>query len=200
MNGTSLHVGFDEVRRNWGWFLVLGIALIVLGTFALAWSALTTFASVFLFGWLLLVTGAMEVVSAVWTRRWTGFFLHLLAGVLDGIIGLLIVTHPVTGELALTLLLAAFFMVGGLYRLITALMLQFPNWGWAALGGAITLVLGIVLWRSWPESALWFIGLCVGIELLFRGWAWVMLALAIRTAVPGPAPYPTGREEGQPPA
>jgi uncharacterized membrane protein HdeD (DUF308 family) len=161
-----------------------------------------------LFGWFLIVTGVMEVVSAVWARRWTGFFLHLLAGILDGIIGLLIVTHPGAALLGLTLLLAAFFMVGGVYRLITALMLQLPNWGWAALGGFVTLLLGILLWVEWPWSAFWFIGLCVGIEMLFRGWAWVMLALTIRTTVPGPAgpwgpgpaPYPTGREAGQPPA
>jgi uncharacterized membrane protein HdeD (DUF308 family) len=176
-----LLIGIDEVRRNWGWFLVLGISLIVLGTFAISWSLLATIASVLLFGWLLVVSGVMEVVSSFWARRWTGFFLHLLAGVLDVVVGLLVVTHPAAAAAALTLLLAAFFMVSGIYRIVMAVALRFPNWGWALLGGVVTVLLGAMLWAEWPETAFWFIGLCVGIEMLFRGWSWVMFALTVRS-------------------
>jgi uncharacterized membrane protein HdeD (DUF308 family) len=179
MNAHPLLVGIDEVRRNWGWFLVLGISLVVLGVFAISWSLLTTIASVLLFGWLLVISGVLEVASSIWARRWTGFFLHLLAGVLDVVVGLLIVTHPVAAAAALTLLLAAFFLVSGAYRIATAVALRFPNWGWALLGGVVTVLLGAMLWGEWPETALWFIGLCVGIELLFRGWTWVMFALTV---------------------
>jgi uncharacterized membrane protein HdeD (DUF308 family) len=180
MNAHPLLVGIDEVRRNWGWFLVLGISLVVLGVFAISWSLLATIASVLLFGWLLVISGVLEVASSIWARRWTGFFLHLLAGVLDVVVGLLIVTHPVAAAAALTLLLAAFFLVSGAYRIATAVALRFPNWGWALLGGVVTVLLGAMLWGEWPETALWFIGLCVCIELLFRGWTWVMFALTVR--------------------
>src|SRR5262249_53788819 len=103
--------GLDEVRRNWGWFLVLGIALIVLGIFALGYALLFTELAVLVFGFLLLVSGVLQAVQAVWARRWSGFFLHLLAGILDVVVGLLIVSHPTATALVLTLLLAAFFLV-----------------------------------------------------------------------------------------
>jgi uncharacterized membrane protein HdeD (DUF308 family) len=92
----------------------------------------------------------------------------------------LLVTHPTAGALALTLLLAAFFLVGGLFRSIAAISLRFPNRGWALTGGIVGILLGILLWMEWPESGLWFIGMCIGIDMIFHGWAWLMLALAVR--------------------
>jgi len=58
--------------------------------------------------------------------------------------------------------------------------LRFPNWGWALVGGIVSVLLGILLGMEWPESGLWFIGLCIGIDMIFHGWGWVMLALAYR--------------------
>src|SRR5207253_534096 len=83
---------------------------------------------------------------------------------------LLLVTHPVAGALAWTLLFASFFTVIGLFRLIAATRLKFPDWGWAAFDGAVTLLLGILLWADWPWSGFWFLGLSIGIALLLRGW------------------------------
>ena len=55
------------------------------------------------------------------------------------------------------------------------------NWGWHALSGLITLLLGILVLAQWPVSGLWVIGLFVGIELLFYGGAWIALALDLRS-------------------
>ncbi|MGH9785382.1 MAG: HdeD family acid-resistance protein [Terriglobia bacterium] len=174
----------EEVQRFWKWFLALGIGLVLLGMIALGASVGVTLASVLLFGALFLISGVIQTVQAFQTRQSKGFFLHLLAGVFDLVIGVLLVTHPTAGALALTLLLAAFFMVGGLFRSIAALSLRFPNWGWALVGGIVSLFLGVLLWMEWPESGLWFIGMCIGIDMIFHGWAWVMLALAARAARP----------------
>ena len=180
MYPNPLLAGLDEARRNSGWFLVLGIALIVLGAVALGAAWLATLASVLLFGWLLIFGGLCEAVAAFWARQWSGFFLHVLAGVLNVVIGLLIVGHPVASAAGLTLLLAALFLTGGLFRVIAAAALRHPNWGWDVLGGGVTAMLGVLIWAEWPSSALWVIGTFVGIDLLFRGWAWVMFALAAR--------------------
>jgi uncharacterized membrane protein HdeD (DUF308 family) len=68
----------------------------------------------------------------------------------------------------------------GIFRIVTALALQLPNWGWNLLNGIITLALGVIVWGGWPVSGLWVLGLFIGINLLFTGWARVMLALALR--------------------
>jgi uncharacterized membrane protein HdeD (DUF308 family) len=175
-------VNSDELRRHSGWFVALGIALIILGVIALAYDAFTTIASVLVFGWLLVIGGVVEIIHGFQTHRWGGFFLHLLAGLLFLVAGLLFVVNPLAGALSLTLFLGAFFLVGGVFEIIGAVRLRAPHWRWAVLGGVITAVLGLMLWAQWPGSGLWFIGFAVGISMIFRGWAWVMLGMMARGA------------------
>jgi uncharacterized membrane protein HdeD (DUF308 family) len=175
-----LLTGLEEIRRKWGWFLILGIALIVLGGVALAVPRLATITLVLLFGWLVVFSGVFEAVAAFAARKWSGFFLHLLSGILSIIVGALMVTHPDAAAGALTLLLAAFFLMGGIFRISAAVMVRFPAWAWVAFGGIVTAFLGALIWAEWPSSALWVIGTFVAIDLLFRGWAWMMFAFAAR--------------------
>jgi uncharacterized membrane protein HdeD (DUF308 family) len=176
-----LFLDIENLRAKWGWLLALGIALIVLGVIALVLLPITTVATVLVLGWLLIVSGVIEAIHAFRVRRSGGFFFHLVGSVLGVLVGMMIVTHPVAGALVWTLLFASLFTVLGLFRLIAAASLRFPNWGWAAFDGAVTLALGILLWVNWPFSGLWFLGLAVGVSLILRGWADVMFALAIRS-------------------
>ena len=171
----------DSVHRRWGWLLVLGILMIVLGTIAFIIMPAATLGTVLVLGWLLVVSGVFEAIQAFRERKSGGFFLHLLGAVLGLLVGFLIVTHPVAGALGWTLLFASFLTVIGIFRLVAAIQLQFPNWGWAAFDGAITLALGILLWTEWPWSGLWFLGLALGISLLLRGWSYVMFAIALHS-------------------
>jgi uncharacterized membrane protein HdeD (DUF308 family) len=170
----------QELRRNWGWFLVLGIGLILLGTLAIGASCIATLATVWTFGILILIGGVVEIAGSFRAQRWSGFFLHVLAGVLYLVVGFFMLAHPVEAAAGLTLMLAALFLAGGLFRIILSLSHRFPGWGWTLLNGVITLLLGILIWRRWPEASYWVIGLFMGIELIFAGWSWVMLALAVR--------------------
>ncbi len=170
----------QEFRHNWGWFLALGVILIVAGTVAVGSSVMATLVYVIFYGWLLLIIGVVEAVQAFWQRKWGGILLHLLGGILAAVVGLIIVANPGAGALVLTLILAVFFMVTGLFRIMAALMMRFPHWGWLLVSGFITLALGIFIWGQWPVSGLWVIGLFIGIDMIFVGWSWVMAALAAR--------------------
>src|SRR5438105_320952 len=187
MTTTILLFDLEDLRRKWGWFLVLGITMIVFGTIALSIIPAATIGTVMVLGWLIVLSGIMEAIHGFRVRRWGGVFLHLIAGILGVLIGLLIVTHPVAGALAWTLLFASFFTIIGLFRLVAAMRLKFPNWGWAAFDGAVTLLLGILLWADWPWSGFWFLGLSIGIALLLRGWSHVMIALALRSLPAAPS-------------
>jgi len=180
MIAHSLWTGIENVRRNWGWFLVLGIALILLGAFAIVAAEIAALASVLLFGWMILIGGVFETITAFWARQWSGFFLDLFAGVLYAVIGLLILAHPVAAAAGLTLVLAALFLTSGAFRIGAALMMRYPNWGWSILDGVVSLILGVMIWGEWPQSSLLVIGTFVGIVLLLRGWAWVMFALGVK--------------------
>jgi len=176
----SMPAELEPLRRNWGLLLACGIVLIVLGLIALSSPVMVTLATVEIFGWLLLLSAVADVVHIFWARRWGGAILDVLSAVLCLIVGLLIVTHPVQSSIELTWILAVFLMVGGLFRLVGSAMLQFPRWQWAALSGFISLALGVMVWRQLPATGLWFIGICVGVDLLFYGWSWVMFALLLR--------------------
>jgi len=181
MTTNVLSLTVDEIRHKWGWLLVLGISMVILGTIALFITPSATIGTVLVLGWVLVFSGVVEAIHAFSVRSWSVIFLHLIGGVLGVLVGLLVVTHPVAGALAFTLLFASFFTVIGVFRLVAAIRLKFPNWGWAAFDGAVTLLLGVMLWVDWPGSGLWFIGFAVGLSLLLRGWSYVMFAIAVRT-------------------
>jgi uncharacterized membrane protein HdeD (DUF308 family) len=180
----------EAIRGNWGWLLALGIILIVVGTSAVAAPWVASLASAVAFGVLLLMGGIAQLVGAFWTRDWSGFFLSLLIGVLYVVLGLFFLRDPGNALLAMTLLLACVLMVGGLFRVIGSLMFRIPHWGWTLAGGVINLLLGIYIYSQWPLDSIVVIGLFVGIDLIFTGWTWVMLALAVRSRpLPGSASH-----------
>lgn len=181
MSSPSLFAGLAQLRRNWGWFLALGIALSILGLFALSSYVVVSFLAILFFGWLLVISGVMEIVSAFFARQWSGFFLHILVGILDMVIGGYFVTHPVAALKDVTLVIAILFVVGGIYRIVSAVSARFPHWGLEVLSGLVTLILGTLLWAEWPVSALWFIGMCIGIDLIFRGAYWISFALRLKS-------------------
>ncbi|MGH9353055.1 MAG: HdeD family acid-resistance protein [Terriglobia bacterium] len=177
---SILPTGLRELRRNWGWLLALGIALIVLGVIALIDSVAVTVISMFLFGWVLLIAGIIEAVQAFRHRRGGHLFLHVLNAVLSIVVGLLLLRHPLAGAIVFTLLLAVYFTVAAIFRIIAALAMRVPRWGWALANGIVTLILGILVWSQWPVSGLWIIGLFIGIDLIITGWSQVMLASVAR--------------------
>ncbi len=172
----------DDPRPFVPWFLLLGLVLIVLGAVALAHVALAGVIAVWLFGVLLLLGGVMHAVQAFLSPQWRGYLLHAVAAVLDLVIGLVLVLKPRLGEEVVTLVVAVFLLAGGAARAWTAVSLRFRGWALPALSGLATLLLGALLLADWPYSGWWFVGLCVGLELVLRGFGWVLLALAVRRA------------------
>jgi uncharacterized membrane protein HdeD (DUF308 family) len=182
MMGQAIEVQIPhEIVQYWGWFLVFGIGLLALGIAAVVRSVLATVATMLFFGWLLVLASGIEAAQAVLVGHWAGFFHHLLAAILFGVVGLILVTRPVISAEALTIFMAMFFLIGGLFQLIASIAVAQPGWGWQAAYGIITFILGALLLAGWPASGLWVIGLFVGIDLIFYGCAWIVLALSLRT-------------------
>jgi uncharacterized membrane protein HdeD (DUF308 family) len=180
MASPMLMSGLDQVRSKWGWFVGLGILLVLVGTIALGATLQVTLLTILLLGWLLVIAGVIEAVSAFYMRSWGGFLLHLLSAALDLVLGYLFLMRPLMGAEVLTVFLACLFLVGGSFRIVASLSNKYPNWGWSLFSGVINVVLGFLLLNQWPASGLWFIGFCVGLELIFRGWFWIMLGMGLK--------------------
>lgn len=128
-------VGADVLRRKWGWFVALGIIQVLLRMIALGATVVVTLASVVLFGWLLLIGGVLSVGHAFWQQHWSGFFIDLAMGILNAVVGFMMIAHPLAGAETLTLLIAMFLFMGGIFRIVAALSGRLHNAFWVLLNG-----------------------------------------------------------------
>lgn len=170
-----------ELRHNWGWILAFGCISILIGMFAVTYSMVFTLVSVLFLAGMLIAAGVIEGAYAIGHRERGHLIWHLVEALLAIAIGFLLLQSPARGAIVLTLLLATYFVIAGIFRIVAALALRLPNWGWTLLNGVITFALGILVWGGWPVTGLWILGLFIGITMIFSGWARVMLALALRS-------------------
>jgi uncharacterized membrane protein HdeD (DUF308 family) len=182
-HGEQMKQELRHLRGEWWWLFLFGVLLAVCGTAAIIFPALTvmtTFASMVVLGIALMVGGVATIIASLWAGKWSGMLVHLLVGVLYVMVGFIITDTPVKSAMAMTIFVAAFFIVVGIFRIVAALSVRFPHWGWALLNGVITFLLGVIIYRHFPESSIWVLGVLVGLEMLFYGWTWIALSLAIK--------------------
>jgi uncharacterized membrane protein HdeD (DUF308 family) len=170
----------QPMTKDWFWFLLLGIGLAVLGLGAISYAPFTTLVTIKVFAIILIAAGIVQAVTAFWAPKWSGLFVHLLLGIFYIVVGFLIADCPFDAAMGFALLMSVFFFVGGIFRIVASMQIQYAGWGWSLLSGIISLLLGIIIWTHWPASTV-LIGLFVGIEILFNGFSWVMFALLLRS-------------------
>ena len=171
----------DVLAVHWGWPILLGCLIALIGIVAIWKANAATILSVGLLGALAL-TGAVAVLFFSFTLAglWTEFFVHVLWAVVLGAAGLIMLTRPTVGAEAITLVIALYFLVSGIMTIGFALSARVDNL-WIYLGeGAINTVLGLILLVGWPFTGLWAIGTFIGIDLLLKGSAIIALGLSLR--------------------
>jgi len=109
--------GIEEVRKSWGWFLVSGVVLMVLGAVCIVKAQTATTFSILVLGWVLAISGVVWLVNAFQAWTWGGFFVYLLNAIIRGVTGYLLIRHPDAGAEGVTMVLAMLFIVGGLFRI-----------------------------------------------------------------------------------
>jgi uncharacterized membrane protein HdeD (DUF308 family) len=178
MNGTSIAEG---IRRSWGWLLALGIAYVIMGLVIAGSPMAATIAVDILIGFVLIIGGVVSIIGAFFTGDWQRFLLVLLSGILYLVVGVLLLKNPMAGVLTLTLLLAAFLLVEGFFKIIHAFQMKpAPNWVWLLVSGVASVILGVMIWGQFPQSGAFIIGLLVGIYFLINGITMVMFSFAIK--------------------
>ncbi len=182
-HSDSMLVGQHELghlRAQWWWFLILGILLVVSGLVALIYPLVASLAVVMVLGMSLLISGVATVITSFWAGKWSAMLLQLLIGIFYTVLGFLIMDRPIMSTLSLTLVVAVMLVIVGMMRSIAALVIRFPQWGWSLLSGVLATLVGLMIYRNLQEDAVWVIGTLIGIQLIFDGWFWIMLAAAIR--------------------
>lgn len=163
-------------------FLLMGLVLIVLGVLSVASPAIAGTAVVYVIGGVLLIAGALQIVQGLRSEGWSEKFVPLILGVITGVAAFAVLAHPLLGLTVLALVLAIFFAVEGIWKIVASFSFR-PATGWLAMliSGALALVLGVMIWMQWPLSGLLAVGVLVGIDLLSTGASLVFLSFTIRT-------------------
>jgi uncharacterized membrane protein HdeD (DUF308 family) len=177
----------DVLAVHWGWALALGALIAALGILAIMRARAATQIAVGFLG-VLLITSAVAILffDVSVAGLWSGFFVHVLWAVLVGIVGVMLLTRPLAGAQAITLVLAFYFLVSGLSTIGFAFSSHLDGLWIYLLQGAVSLLLAALLLVGWPFTGNWVIGTFIGVDLLFKGFSIVALGLGLRAISEGP--------------
>jgi uncharacterized membrane protein HdeD (DUF308 family) len=173
--------GIEEVRKSWGWFLVIGILLIALGATCIVKAQTATTFSILALGWVLAISAVFWFIGSFQALGWGGFFIYFLNALIRGVVGYLLISHPNAGAEGVTMLLAVLFIVGGIFRITGAGVIQFPWWGWTVFAGLVSVGLGVFLLATFATATTYFVGIAIGVDLIFDGGALVAFGTAIHS-------------------
>ncbi|WP_284261108.1 DUF308 domain-containing protein [Roseicyclus amphidinii] len=182
-----------DPRRLSRWLWIAGLASILLGLAGIAFPFLVTLAAGLLFGAVLVALGVVQVLRGLLSGDVAARGPTLLFGAAALAGGAMLLLYPPEGVLTLTALIAAFFLVGGMTKLLGAWQLRDARMralglapasgrGWLALSGALSLALGLLLLLGLPDVATWALGLLLGVDLLFLGMSEIALAMGVARA------------------
>jgi uncharacterized membrane protein HdeD (DUF308 family) len=175
----------DALAAHWRLFLFRGAVMIILGVLAVATPAAATIAVDIYIGWLFLIGGIIGLVAMFSANDIPAFLWSLITAALSVAVGVVLIWKPVEGALSLTLVLAAFFVAEGVFQIATSIAYRHIMPGsraWMVVSGLSDLALAAIIILGWPLTAVWALGLLVGINMITSGWAIVMAALAGRNA------------------
>ena len=200
---ASVDPSLSDMRRavanafgaHWRLFLFQGVIMIILGILAVCAPVAATIAVGIYVGWLLLISGFIGLIALISTHHVHAFLWSLVTAALSVVVGVLLILNPIQGAVSLTVVLTAFFIAEGIFQTALAIAARHVaagNWIWMLLSGVADLVLAAIIILGWPGTAIWALGLLVGVNLLTSGRAIVMAALAgreiARTGTGSPMP------------
>jgi len=178
----------ESVSHHWVLFLSEGIALLILGTLAIIVPVLASLAAAFLLGWILLLSGIVGLIATIRARHAPGLWWSLISALVGIVAGALLLGWPLQGAFSLTVVLIAFLILEGIVSILYALEHRrglSGRWHWMLASGILDLALGGIILAGLPGSAVWALGIIIGINMIFGGWALIAMALAARAHAPG---------------
>ena len=178
LKATFAHA--SGLQKQWPWLFGAGTLMSLIGLYMIASAYVATIFSVIFFGFLLVSAAMAHLVHTIAAHNWSGLFVSILLAILYGVSGLLCIFKPTIAAIDVTFLIAVLCFIGGLFKMISSLLMRFATWGWVFFNGLITFILGILIFAQWPLSGLWIIGTFVGIDVLLSGSCLIILSLQAR--------------------
>jgi uncharacterized membrane protein HdeD (DUF308 family) len=168
------------VRQYRSLFIFEGIIFTLLGALAIILPGVFTLGAALLIGVLFIVAGIVQGWRTLQTKGVPGFMWSLFVAFIYILAGITLLVHPLVGVITITIILTIFFIVDGIANIILGLEFKpYGVWAWRIVSGVISLILAYLIYIDWPGSAVWLLGLLVGINLLFVGITQLVLAFSV---------------------
>ncbi|MHA6641919.1 HdeD family acid-resistance protein [Mesorhizobium sp. A623] len=181
LSENDLNNAIGQTRAKWGWFVALGVLLLIFGGIAFGNLFIATVASVYVVGWLMLMAGIVEIIHAFGVKTWGRFFYWLLSGLLYAVAGFFAFDNPLLASTVFTFLLAVALVASGLLRVWVGYHHRAEKGsGWIITAGVVTALAGLIIAMGWPVNSLWVLGLFLAIDLVFQGWTFIAFGLALK--------------------
>jgi uncharacterized membrane protein HdeD (DUF308 family) len=169
------------VKRASGWSIGLGVLMIILGIIAMLAPWEFGIVIALIIGWMAIFNGVTQIIYGIRTHSGGRTVLEVILGLIYIIAGIYLLMHPVGGLLVLTIFLASFLIVYGIFALGLAFQMRpLPGWGWVLFDAIVTILLGVLIWAHWPMNAEWVVGTLFGISILVSGVTRLMVSMAFR--------------------
>ena len=174
----------DGIKKNARLVVIVGILMLICGIFAIG-SPLVAGVSVTIFvGAMLIVGGLAQCFLAFKAGAFGKGLLIFVVGALTAVAGFYLFNQPLSGLASITIILAAYFVVTGISELVSAFQIRpADGWGLMLSSGIVTLLLGIMIWKQFPLSGAWAVGVLFGLKLVLGGWSLIFIGRGVRGAV-----------------
>lgn len=176
-----MNEGGQQLKKLSGWGMVWGILTILFGLMAIGAPFVSGLAVAMLVGIALLAAGISMTIFSFQAPSLGKVLIKLLFGGLTVLAGIAVLAQPGMALVNLTILLGVYFLVDGFMTFVVAWNVKPQDgWGWLVFNALVTVVLGVMILKGWPETALWVVGMLVGIRLVFSGITMLTLGTAGR--------------------
>lgn len=176
--------GTVDTGKAGTWIIVWGLLLIVAGVLAIMQPSIAALAAELLLGWLFVFAGVVQIVYALQERGKDGFTFKLLSAILTLLLGIFLLLRPVAGIASIALLIGAFIFAGGVSSVMLALKLKpRQGWGWVLFDGILSIAIALLIASGWPQSSISFVGILVGIVMIYGGLWRIMVGRRLRDVV-----------------
>jgi uncharacterized membrane protein HdeD (DUF308 family) len=174
---------FAEAAKGGGKSMTFfGVIAIILGMLSMMMPGLTGVSVVFFLGWIVLAAGIVRMIWAFQAGSLGKGLLMFAIGLLTLLAGLSLLANPLFASGLLTIMLAVYFILDGIGEITAGIKVRpADGWGWLLFGGIVSLLLGLMIWRQFPLSGLWAVGILLGIKLFFIGLIMVTAGSAVRS-------------------
>ena len=172
---------FGEVKSRSGWAIFMGVVTAALGVFLILYPFITATLTTIVLGWTLIFAGVAQFIFALKSQSVGQFSWKILSGLLDGAVGIMLVSMPLRGVAAITGLLGGLFIAQGVFQMIAAFKVRpVEGWGWVLFAGIWSLLFGVLILAQWPSSSVWAIGTLVGASVFVNGVSRIMVVGTVR--------------------